>query len=328
MERTMARPVSVAVPLKADPPSVPTAEPIGRFSSDSVRTEFVGAAVHELGQPLTVLRGQVQLARRYMGQDATRAQTALDLAIAQVDRMTQMIAELQDLTRLATNAVGLQFVTFDLVTAASDAVERHQHGDTVRIRLGAPRTGVHVAGDLRRIAQILDNLLDNALKYSAPETPIAVTVCTADGEAQVRVADCGVGVSNEERDRLFAPYYRSSRTRNVLGTGLGLHISRQLAERHGGRLWLESTSSAGSLFALALPLAQSVNGKDREHPIPDLVRELSDRKEAIDDASVVDQDVQTAEPVVADWTMRSASARRDTSPTTAVSRSPEVSWLI
>ncbi len=252
-----------ATPLTARPrddvPAVtPSAEALGQFASDAVRTEFVGVAVHELRQPLTVLGGQLQLARRYLGQDPIRARTALDLALAQIDRMTQMIADLQDLTRLATNAVSLQVANVDVRTAASDAVERHQHGDTARIRLLAPATDVRARGDPRRIAQILDNLLDNALKYSAAESPITVTVSASGGEVHVRVADRGVGVSEEDRERLFAPYYRGSRTREVLGTGLGLHISRQFAERQNGRLWLEATSSAGSVFALALPLERPV----------------------------------------------------------------------
>ncbi|MDE3097589.1 MAG: ATP-binding protein, partial [Chloroflexota bacterium] len=74
---------------------------------------------------------------------------------------------------------------------------------------------------------------------------------------QLRVEDRGVGVPADEHERIFEPYYRSSRTRSGSGTGLGLHISRLLAERHGGRLWLERSTEAGSVFALALPLADA-----------------------------------------------------------------------
>jgi len=106
-----------------------------------------------------------------------------------------------------------------------------------------------------RIAEILDNLLDNALKYSPAGSPIEISLTVHGAEAQVRVADHGVGVPTHERDRIFAPFFRTSRTSDVSGTGLGLHISRQVANRHGGRLWLEASSDAGSVFAFALPLA-------------------------------------------------------------------------
>jgi signal transduction histidine kinase len=116
---------------------------------------------------------------------------------------------------------------------------------------------VRIQGDPERIAQVLGNLLDNAIKYSPPGSPIDVSLTVAGNEAQIRVTDRGIGVPDDERDRVFAPFYRTSRTRDISGTGLGLHISRRIAEQHHGRLWLESSTEAGSVFALALPLASS-----------------------------------------------------------------------
>ncbi len=236
----------------------PTTPPLaGQLAGDAVRTDFVSAVVHELRQPLSVIRGQMQLARRHVGKDPARVQMSIDLAIAQVDRMNGMIAGVLERSPLALNELRLEVVTFDVVNAAAQAVERHQHAEPARISLGRPGAPtVDVRGDPDCAAQILDNLLDNALKFSAPGTPVGVTVAIADGEAQVRVEDHGVGVPEDELNRLFAPYYRTSRTRQLPGTGLGLHISRQFAVRCGGRLWLESSSSAGSVFALALPLAK------------------------------------------------------------------------
>ena len=97
----------------------------------------------------------------------------------------------------------------------------------------------------------------NAIKYSPPDSPIGLSVTLLGDEAQVRVHNEGVGIPADERDRIFAPFYRTARTRDIPGTGLGLHISRRLAEQHRGRLWLdEATSPAtGTVFALALPLA-------------------------------------------------------------------------
>ncbi len=252
----------------SSPPAVRAADPAraeairvfpdltGRFATDPDRADFVAAAVHELRAPLTVMRGQMQLARRRIAQDPVRGGIALDLAIAQVDRMARMIDEVLVSSRLAANALTLDVRRFDLVGLVAHAIERHQHGDGARIRLErSDAPSVPCRGDIGRIDEILDNLLDNALKYSAADAPVGLTVTVANGEAQVRVHDHGVGVPEDEQVGLFAPYYRTTRTRHVPGTGLGLHISRQLAERHGGRLWLESTSTAGSVFALALPLA-------------------------------------------------------------------------
>jgi signal transduction histidine kinase len=181
---------------------------------------------------------------------------AIDSALAQMDRMARLITELLSQSRLASNGLSLTVVGFDLVGAVERAVARHEFGETPRISFQRPQAAVGARGDPERIAQILDNLLDNALKYSPADSPIKISVAVHGAEAHVCVRDHGVGVPADERDRLFTPFYRTSRTSHVPGTGLGLHISQQLAKRHGGRLWLEASSDTGSVFGFALPLAK------------------------------------------------------------------------
>lgn len=224
--------------------------------ADWPAADLFATVVHELRAPLTVMRGQTQLARRYVGQDPARERGAIDSAIAQMDRMARLISDLLNQSRLSSNALSLNVVRFDLVDAVAEARARHEYAETARITFPRPNAVVYVRGDPSRIAQILDNLLDNALKYSPGRAPIEMSVTVEGAEAQVRVSDHGVGISADERARLFAPFFRTSRTVDVPGTGLGLHISQQLAQRHGGRLWLQASSDAGSVFALALPIAK------------------------------------------------------------------------
>ena len=222
--------------------------------ADWPATDLFSTVVHELRAPLTVMRGQTQLARRYIGQDPARERGAIDTALAQMDRMARLISELLNQSRLSSNALSLNVVAFDLAGAVAAAMSRHQYGDTTRITFERPLAAIAVRGDPKRIAEILDNLLDNAIKYSAENAPIAISLTMHGAEAQVRVADQGVGVPASERSMLFTPFSRTSRTSDVHGTGLGLYISQQLAKRHGGQLWLEASSEAGSVFVLALPL--------------------------------------------------------------------------
>jgi signal transduction histidine kinase len=230
-------------------------------ATDPAEAHLFDTVVHELRQPLTVIRGQLQLGLRHVGTDAVRARVAIDLAIGQVDRMSRLLADLLDSVRLASNALSLDVAAFDLVAVIADAVGRHDTEEPRRITFQWPHGTVPVRVDSERIAQILDNLLGNALKYSAPEMPIQVTLTMNGAEVEVRVADHGVGVPEDERARLFTPFFRASTARYVPGNGLGLHISRRLAERQGGRLWLEASSGAGSVFALALPVAPDVDGE-------------------------------------------------------------------
>jgi signal transduction histidine kinase len=222
--------------------------------ADWPAADLFATVVHELRAPLTVMKGQTQLARRYIGQDPARERGAIDGALAQIDRMSRLISELLSQSRISSNALSLNVVAFDLVDAVAAAMARHEYEEKERISFQRPPAAVAVRGDPRRIAQILDDLLDNAVKYSPADSPIEITLAVHGTEAQVRIADHGVGVPASERSMLFTPFYRTSRTSAVPGTGLGLHISQQLAKRHGGRLWLDASSDTGSVFVLALPL--------------------------------------------------------------------------
>lgn len=226
----------------------------GLATAEWDRADFFSTAVHELRTPLTSVIGQVQLARRFVDKDPLRASEALDRTLDQANRMNRLLSSLLKDTRVALGALSLEVVTFDLGVAIATAISVHEHEDAPRIGFD-PVEMARVRGDPDRIAQILGNLLDNALKYSPPGSPIEVSLSVVDGEAIVQVADHGIGVPTDERDQLFTPFFRSSRTRDLPGTGLGLHISKRLAEHHGGRLWLETSSDAGSVFALALPVA-------------------------------------------------------------------------
>jgi signal transduction histidine kinase len=220
---------------------------------DAERSLFFGTVVHELRQPLTAISIQIQLARR-LARDSEHQGIALDRAFVQVARMDRLITELLTQSRLSAPELALQLVTFDLCAVVADVVAQHEHGDSAQIALELTTAELRVRADPFRIAQITSNLIGNALKYGLPGSRIAVSLRVVGDEAHLRVEDHGVGVADDERERIFEPYYRSTRTRAVSGAGLGLHVSRRLAERHGGRLWLERSTEAGSVFVLALPL--------------------------------------------------------------------------
>lgn len=244
----------VATPHPPSAREVPTGA-IGQLDGGGL--DLFGMALHELRSPLTTIGGQMQRARRLLATDPDRATEALDRALAQVGRMNRLMTEIVDHTRLETNALTLNMAPFELGGLVAETIGQYDHAVKSRIAYDRPARPVQVLGDTDRIEQILGNLLDNALKYSVGEAQVEVWLRVFGDEAQLRVVDHGVGVAEDERERLFAPYYRSTRTIAITGTGLGLHISRRLAERHAGRLWLETTSPEGSVFALALPLVAS-----------------------------------------------------------------------
>lgn len=223
-------------------------------AEDPAVAGFFNAVVHELRTPLTVISSQIQVARRYQD-EPERQQVALDRALVQIARMDRLISDLLDRSRVRGGGLALEIVAFDLCALVADVIAQHERGDCAQFRFRRVRPDIRVHGDPFRVAQIVGNLVNNAMRYGSPGSPIELTLDVVDAEALLLIEDHGVGVPAEEQDRIFETYYRSTRTRSVPGTGLGLNISRILAERHGGRLWLERSSDTGSVFALALPLA-------------------------------------------------------------------------
>lgn len=227
-----------------------------RQPEDAAQVALLSTVVHELRTPLTSISGQIQLAMRNVRMDPEVQTVALERALAQVARMDRLISELLDRSRIAAGALTLEVRTFDVSAVVAEVVAQHETGEKPQISFDRPKVQVRVRGDAIRVAQIVGNVLTNALKYAPAGSPVRVSLGVVGSEALILVEDQGVGVPAEEQGQLFEPFFRGTRTRSKPGTGLGLHISRRLAERHGGRLWLERSSETGSVFVLALPLAQ------------------------------------------------------------------------
>jgi signal transduction histidine kinase len=143
-------------------------------------------------------------------------------------------------------------------------IERGHH----RIDYVHPPEPVHIRGDPYRLEQVIANLVENALKYSAGDSTVRVTLDVNDDFALLSVADEGIGIPRDQQEQLFERYFRA---RNVSvtsygGLGLGLYISRDIVERHGGRIWVESEVGRGSTFYVALPLLNAASPTPPEPP--------------------------------------------------------------
>jgi signal transduction histidine kinase len=223
-------------------------------TAEQTKTDVWSAAVHDLTTPLATISGQMQLARKLMADDPVRGRAAVDIALQQLERMSRVIARLPDVLSLEASALSFEVVTFDICEAVGDAIKRRDHREATRMRFDRPKQGIDVRGDPDRIAQLLDDLLTNAVKYSPSATLIDIAVTSILGEAQVRVEDYGLGVAGEERDRMFTAYFRTLRMRALAAAGLAPDDG-QPSDEDRGRLWLEDTTDSGSVFAFSLPLA-------------------------------------------------------------------------
>jgi signal transduction histidine kinase len=225
------------------------------------RQAFAAMVAHDLRSPLTAVRGRAQLLQRQAGDDPA-LQRGLAQIIRETDRVARLARDLSDMTLAAAGRLELRPRTVDVVELVREALERLQGaGISQPLRLyGAPGP-LWVEADPERLAQVLDNLLGNAVKYSPPDQPITVEVHAAD-TVRIAIRDRGPGIAPEDRAHLFERFYRSYRARHegTGGVGLGLYISREIVAAHGGQLEVESAVGQGSCFTVVLPRAPGPPG--------------------------------------------------------------------
>lgn len=222
------------------------------------RDEFLSIAAHELRTPLTPLRLQLdslELALERGGLlDDEALRRRLDRATSSTLRLSRLVDDLLDVSRLRIGHMRLAPQEVDLVAIARDAIANHSgeaRRDTTPVRLLAPAP---VVGwwDRARLEQVVGNLLVNALKYGAGK-PVDVAVSGLDGTARLEVRDQGIGIEPADAERIFDRFERAVSAHHYGGLGLGLYIARQIVVAHGGEIGVESQPGAGATFRVELP---------------------------------------------------------------------------
>ena len=220
---------------------------------------FVSAVNHELRNSLVVMEGSMRWLQRSSNSFNPRQKQAIANALAENKRLAGLVSDLLDICRSDFNRLEVELQPLDvfpLVRQCRDLQSRVLQR-VVRIetdqRLSAPPSPYQALANPDRLTQVLMNLLENAAKYSAPESTITVRLSLAE-RLLIRIIDEGVGIPEADRPRIFERFYRASNiATTVAGTGLGLTLAQLLVEAMGGRLSLESSGPDGSVFLLSLP---------------------------------------------------------------------------
>ncbi|GAC1448934.1 MAG: hypothetical protein PVSMB4_06700 [Ktedonobacterales bacterium] len=222
------------------------------------KDEFLSVASHELRTPLTSLKGRVQLARRRLQRAGLAEESYLAWMERAIARMERLVNDLVDISRIQSGKLDLQSERFDLSVLCRHIAEEQAENAERPVTVEVPDTPIEAEGDADRIGQVLANLLSNALKYSPAYRPVVLTLQSGRGEALIRVRDEGPGIPADALPHLFERFYRvpgiEVQSGTGVGLGLGLYICREIMERHGGRIWAESSVGHGSTFYVALPL--------------------------------------------------------------------------
>ncbi|MBV6823060.1 hybrid sensor histidine kinase/response regulator [Pseudomonas sp. PD9R] len=226
-----------------------------------MRDDFMSIVAHEVRTPLNGLILETQLRKMHLARDNASAFT-LDKMHAMVDRderqiksLIRLIEDMLDVSRIRTGKLSIRPTRFDLaervrVLLQNFASQIDAAESSVTVDAEQPVVG---NWDEFRIEQVISNLLTNALRYGA-KSPISVKVYSESGEARVEVRDCGIGISEENQQRIFQQFERVTAKHAVAGLGLGLFISEQIVTAHGGTITVESRIGEGALFRVCLPL--------------------------------------------------------------------------
>jgi signal transduction histidine kinase len=220
------------------------------------KNTFISMASHELKTPITSLRGFTQVLQRRLKQQADpQTLLFLDRMDAQLGKLTTLIGDLLDVSRMEAGTIAYRETRFDLDGLARETVEDVQAAITTHRLSLEGETHAQVRGDRDRLGQALINLLTNAVKYSPQADSVTVRLSADQGWAEVAVCDHGIGIAAEYHERVFEQFYQVADPQESTypGLGIGLYIARTLIERHGGRMWLESQKGAGSVFHFTLP---------------------------------------------------------------------------
>jgi signal transduction histidine kinase len=235
------------------------------IESERTKREFVSKVSHELRTPLTPIKGYVDLLiSGVLGQLNEAQSSSLGVVKTNANRLADLINDILDISKIeAQGAIDLNVTRVQVGAVIADVVQSLRlevERKRMQVVVAVPEDLPEVAGDKKRLTQVFFNLYSNAVKYTFDGGAITVRAYrNPAGLLQVEVEDTGVGMSPEQQEKLFLPFYRADNPLRdeVGGTGLGLSIAKSLVEQHGGEMWVTSEQGVGSTFHFVLPVEQA-----------------------------------------------------------------------
>ena len=227
---------------------------------ERVRQDFVANVSHEFKTPLTAIQGFAETLLAGALEDPSNNRRFLEIIRDHATRLAGLTDDLLKLARIEAGKLEVQFVSvglLELVEGCAETTLLKSSRKQIAFEIDVPPGLPAVRGDPSLLHDVLQNLLDNAVQYTAAGGRIDVNVTAGPREAVITVADTGIGIPLADQERIFERFYRvdAGRSREVGGTGLGLSIAKHIVEAHGGRLWVESEVGRGSKFSFSISLA-------------------------------------------------------------------------
>jgi signal transduction histidine kinase len=256
-------PTAIEGPKKPGQPASLNEHALNELEDGRLRDNFLSMASHELKTPMTTILGQAQLMKRRLSKipelssDLTFMRGALESIDSQTRRMNSLVEDLLDMYNIRAGKIELHLKSCDLITLCYEVIREQRILTGRTIQLDVPSSPLIMQADESRLSQVIVNLVSNGLRYSSEDRGVQVFVDKRDNVGIIEVCDDGTGISQEEQAHIFEPFYRSPEnvyTSSRSGLGLGLAISKDIVERHDGRIWCRSRVGQGSTFIVEMPL--------------------------------------------------------------------------
>lgn len=225
---------------------------------DQMRKEFVANVSHELRTPLTTVRSYAETLMDGAIEDKELAVQFLQVMTNEADRMTALVQDLLELSRLDNKQVQLDVTNIDLASLIDETVSAYElneikNGRKIDVRFHSKK--IILEADSSRVKQVLHNVITNAIKYNKPDGKVTIETKNHGRYIEVKVSDTGIGIPDEDMGRIFERFYRVDKARSSTkgGTGLGLAIAKEIMELHNGEIWLTSTLGQGTTVTMYFP---------------------------------------------------------------------------
>jgi signal transduction histidine kinase len=215
---------------------------------------FLGGVAHDLKNPLSALKLAVEMVEPTAPlPPEPRIRRTLDVISRQIDQLDRMVGDFLDMAKIEAGELALHIEPHDIRQVVRSSFELFDETTRSRFRITLPDEPIVVACDGVRIGQAVTNLISNAVKYSPKDQPVRIVVIAYDDDVAIEVTDRGVGIPDEDHERIFAPFQRGRAAKSdVAGTGLGLFNVQRIVQAHRGRIELESEPQKGSTFRIWL----------------------------------------------------------------------------
>ena len=233
--------------------------------AENVKNSFISSVSHELRTPLTAIRGWGETAKMSLGFDDELVSKGLDVILSEADRLSGLVEDLLDFSRMQSGRLSVKMRLINVVPSLREAADMYvevakQHN--IKMDFICAKESDNVMGDPDRLKQVFINVIDNAIKYSNDGGSVLIDCHEEEHCLHIRISDTGVGIPEQDIDRVKEKFFKSNTT--VRGSGIGLAVADEIIKQHNGLLFVESKEGVGTTVTVVLPIADPAEAPENE----------------------------------------------------------------